>query len=122
RDAVTGIPFDLGQAIDVPGVEDQRLLADRISSRSHSKTAVRVVKMVRGTDRDIVDLPAATPQLVDVSVEPLEFGKEMRVGIVAVEDADGVIGVIRNPEIPTHSLDRSHVAGRHIASSSYQCE
>ena len=80
------------------------------------------MEMVRRTDRHIVDLLAAAAKLVDVTIEPLELGKEMRIRKMAVEDADGVVRIVGNLQIAADSLDRLHVARRDISGSSDQCK
>ena len=83
--------------IDVPGIEHQRLFADRVGIRAQREAAVRVVQIVGRADRDIVDLLAAAAQLVDVAVEPLELDEEVGVREIAVDDADRILRDRRRP-------------------------
>ena len=53
-------------------------------------------------------------------VEPLEFGKEVRVRKMTVENADRVVRIVGDPQIPANRVDRAHVARCHISGSSYQ--
>ena len=55
-DAATGVALDLGQPVDIPGIEHQRLFADRIRARAQREAAMRVVQIVRRADRHVVDL------------------------------------------------------------------
>ena len=81
---------------------------------------MRVVQIVRRADRNIVDLFAAATHLVDVPVEPLEFGKEMRIRKIAVDDADGIVRIEGDLQIAANGLDRLHVARRDVAGGADQ--
>src|SRR5947207_6408639 len=91
------VSFNLRKTIDVPGIENQRLLADRIGAGPQCEAAMRVMEMIRRTDGHIVDLLAAAAKLIDVPVEPLKLGKEMRVRKVNVENSNRIIWVVRDP-------------------------
>src|SRR5579871_3213529 len=110
RNAVTGIMLDFRQAIDIPGIEHQRLLADRISPRPQGETAMRVMKMVGRADRDIVYLLAAPPELVDMPVETLELSKEVRVRKVTIENTDRVVWIVGNSQIAAYRMNSLHMS------------
>ena len=88
-DPVPRVALDLEQAVDVPGVEHQRLFTDRIGTRAQGKTHVRIVQVVGRTDRYVVDVFrfVGSPHLVDMPVEALELGKELRIREMTVDDA-----------------------------------
>src|SRR5581483_573565 len=56
---------------------------------------MRIVEVVRRTDRHVVDAARLRPaaQLFQVAVEPLDLAKESDVERVAVENADGIIRI-----------------------------
>ena len=78
RNLAAGLLLDLRQTIDVPGIEHQRLFADRVRAGAQGEPNMGVVQIVGRADRDVVDSLVAPAQLVDVPVEPLEFGEETR--------------------------------------------
>ena len=43
-----------------------------------------VMKVVRRTDRNVINLFAAAAQLIDVAIEPLKLHEEMRFGKMTV--------------------------------------
>ena len=91
--------LDLEQAVDVPGIEDERLLADRVGAGAQREADMGVVQIIGRADRDIVDRSRLPPaQLVDMAVEALELGEEGAVGEIAVDDADGVAGIERGDQ------------------------
>ena len=47
--------LDLGQAVEIPRIEHQRLLADRVGVRAQREAHMRVVQVVGRADRDVVD-------------------------------------------------------------------
>ena len=49
-DAPAGLALDLGQFVDIAGIEDQRLFADGIHARAKREPAMRVVQIVRRAD------------------------------------------------------------------------
>src|SRR6516162_8943808 len=78
---------------------------------------MRVVKMVWRADRDIIDLLATPPQFVDVPIEPLELGEEMRIRKMAVKNADRVVRIVSDLEIAPDGTDCLHMARCDIARS-----
>ena len=81
-----------------------------------------VVQIVGRADADVVDAFVAAPQLVDVPIEPLELREEMRLRKMAVDDADGIIGIEGNPEIAPQGLDGLHVTRGDVAGGADQGE
>ena len=110
----TGVMLDLRQAVDIAGIERQRLFADRVGAGAHRIPAMGIVQMVRRADRGIIDFLAAAAKLIDVAIEFLEPDEELRVGKMAVQNADGVVGVIGDNEISARFRDRAHVPGRNV--------
>ena len=99
-----------------------RLLADHVAAGAQAEADMGVVQVVRRADRDIVDALVAAAQLVDMPVEALELGEEMRLREMAVDDPDGIVRVEGDLEIAAHGLDGLHMARRDIAGGTDQCE
>ena len=57
-----GLLFQLLQAVEVPGVDDERLLADRVGADAQRQPHVRVVQIVRRADRHVVDALRSGPR------------------------------------------------------------
>ena len=83
------------QRVQVPGADHQWLLTDRVRVNPQRKPHVRVVEVVGGTDRDVVDaILRGLPSLFfQVPIEALDLREEARVAKVLVEHADGVVGI-----------------------------
>ena len=76
---------------------------------------MRVVHIVWRADRNVVDLLTAPPQLVDVSIEPLELDEEVRFRKMAVDHADRVVRIKGDLQVAADRLDGLHVPRRHIS-------
>ena len=111
-DACARLCLDLLQTVDVPGIEDQRLFTDGIGAVAQGEPDVGVVQVVGRADADVVDGRAFAAELVDVAVEALGLGEEIRGREVAVDDADAVVGVERGDQLVAGVFDGAHVARR----------
>jgi len=91
-DPLPRFPFQFGEGIQVPGVEDERFFANRIGTDAKCKSHVGIVKIVGRADADIVNaLVASLPaQLFSMPVESLKLSEEGYVEEIAVHDADGI--------------------------------
>src|SRR5690606_16429639 len=67
----------------------------------------------------LVGMIAAT-QLVEVAIETLELGKEVGIGIIAVDHADRVVLVQRRHQLVAGGLDGLHVTRSDVACRAYQ--
>src|ERR1700722_16538207 len=96
-DASVCLLLDLGERIEVPGVDDQRLLAHDVGANAQSETAMSVVQVVRRADRQPVETLALRPPpaLLEVPVEAFRLSEEMDVKSVLVEKANGVLRITR---------------------------
>ena len=112
----------LGQAVDVPGVQHQGLLADRIGAGPQREAAVGIVQVVGRADADVVERPALPAQQVQVPVEALELGEEGGVGKIGIDDPHRIAGVERGPQRSAGVADRLHVPPRDIAGRPDQAE
>ena len=99
-DPAAGFLLQLLQRIEVPRVDDQRLLADRIGADAQRQPDVGIVQVVRRADAEVVHARRlrAAAQLLEVPIEPLELGEEPDVERVAIEDADRVVRIDRGDE------------------------
>ena len=111
--APAGLEFELLQRVQVPRVDDQRLLADRVGARAQRQADVRVVQIVGRTDADEVDPLrfGASFELLEMPVEPLDFGEEAHVEGVLVQDADRVMRIRRRDEAIAGVLDGLEMSG-----------
>jgi len=127
EDIVDPLPrflFQLGEGIEVPGAQNERLLADRIRADAEGEPHMRVVKIIGGADADEVyaRILALSPQLFRVPVEPLEFGEESHIEEIAVHDSDG-IGFVQGGDEPVPGIpDGPHVARGDVAGRADQCK
>src|SRR5690606_30950062 len=121
-DLAAGVLLQLDQAIDVPWVQHERLLADGIRAGTQGKTHVRVMQVVGRADGHIVHLVrvVTATQLVEVAIETLELGKEVGIGIIAVDHADRVVLVQRRHQLVAGGLDGLHVTRSDVSSRAYQ--
>ena len=111
EDPPSGLPLQLRQGVQVPGIQHQRLLADRVGPDPEREADVRVVQVVWRADRHAVDalgLPLA-PLLLHEPVEALELLEVAHVVEVAVEDAHRVVRVERRNEAIPGVPDRLQV-------------
>ena len=115
EDALACVGLQSCKAIDVPGIEHQRLLADGVPMRAEREANMRIVQVVRRADADIVNLLAAPPDEIDVAVEALELGEEARFGEKAIDHADRIGRVERGSERASRLFDGSEMTGRDIA-------
>ena len=77
EDPAAGFPLQLLQRIEVPRIDHQRLLADRIGADAQRQPDVRVVQVVRRADAQVVHARSrgAAAQLFEMPIEPLESVK-----------------------------------------------
>jgi hypothetical protein len=117
-----GVFFHGQKAVDVPGVEHQGLFADGVRVGAESKADVSVMQVIGGADGYVITaLPAVgPPQLVDVAVEALEFGKKMGLREIGVDDAHGIAAVKCGHQLISGILNCFHVARGNEARSSDQ--
>ncbi len=80
------------------------------------------MKIVRRTYRDVVHTALLATQFINVTIETLEFGKEMRVRKIRVNDSDGIFGIDSGYDLASDFLDCLHVARSDIAGRPDQCE
>ena len=75
------------QGIQIPGIDHQGFLADRIRANPQSHPAMSIMQVIRGADRKHMDTfffrPAA--QFFQVPVESFEFGEEAGIKTVLVQ-------------------------------------
>lgn len=123
-DPLPRFPFQLGEGVEVPGVEDERFFADCIGADAQGKSHMCIVQVVGRADAGVVDaLVASLPaQLFGMPVEPLKLGEEGNVVKETVHDADR-IGFVQCGNQPVSGIpDGFHVARRNVAGRTNQSE
>src|SRR5690554_3407273 len=89
----TSVLFDIDQAVDIPGVQHERLFTDIIGTGMQGEAVVAVGQVVGRADRHVIDSLATigSTELVYVAVETFEFGEEISIREVAVDDAYRIV-------------------------------
>ncbi|SRR5581483_2696280 len=85
---------------------------------------MRIVEVVRRTDRHVVDAARLRPaaQLFQVAVEPLDLAKESDVERVAVENADGIIRIGGRNDHVLRVADRYQMPRSNESAGADQCK
>src|SRR5262245_5462644 len=104
------------ESVQIPRIEYERLLADRIGARSQCKATMRVMEVIGGTNRNHIDFLSDPSHLVDVAIEPLELDEEACIRKIAIENADRIVWVEGNLQLAPHSFDSTHMPWCNIAS------
>src|SRR5688572_7699584 len=97
------LTFELLQRIEIPRVDHNRLLANRVRARAQRQADVRVVQVVRRADADVVHalLFRGPPQLLAMAIETLDLGEEPYAERITIEQPDGVGRIRRgDPTMP----------------------
>ena len=116
-DAASGFLLELLQAIEVPRIDHQRLLAERVGADAQRHAHVRIVQVVRrahAQEMHALGLGAAL-ELFEMAIEPLEFGEEPDIECVAIEHADRVVRIDRGDEAVAGVVNGLEVARGHEA-------
>ena len=123
-DAPPGFPLELLQGVQVPRVDHERFLADRIGADAKRQPDVRVMEIIRRADADVVHAigVGAAAQLLEMPIEALDLGEKPDVEGVGVENADGVVRIDRGHQAMTGVLDGLQVARRDVAGGAGQRE
>ena len=83
-----------------------------------------VVQVIRSAEGEVIDGPIGAPatQLRNVTVEPLDLGKEGRLRKVRVDNADRVVGVHGGHEAVARVLNGSQVSWGNISGQAGECK
>ncbi len=121
-DSATCHLFHFLQGIDVPGIEDEGLLTDRVSPHAQGKADMGVVQIVGRADRDVINALsfALAPQFFNVPVESLEFRKEVGIGKIAIQDTYGIRAIQCSDQDIAGIVDRLEMAGGDVTGYSRQ--
>src|SRR5690554_84197 len=116
--------FDIDQAVDVPGVQYQRLFTDGIGACTEREAHVAVVQVVGRANRNVIHSVTVigAAQLIDMPVEALKFREKVRFREMAVDNAHGIVFVHGGNQVVTSVFDRFHVARCDVTGSTDQCE
>ena len=74
-----------------------------------------IVQVIGAADRKIVNGCSVTPQLFTMPVEAFELGKEIRIGEVFIEYANGVMCIQGGKELVARGFNGFQVKGSNIA-------
>src|SRR5687768_2125818 len=115
-DAAAGFALDLLQGIEIPRIDDQGVLADRIGADTEREPDVRIVEMIRRTDGDVVNplFRLTTPQLLEMAIESFNLVEEPHVEREPIEDADSVMRVGGSDQTIAGVLDRLQMTRRDV--------
>src|SRR5574341_225116 len=91
----TALGLELLKGVDVPRVEHDRFLADRIGTDAQREATVCVVEKIGRADREVMHARVGVrpSELLEVAIESLKLLEKARVGEKAVENADRVAGI-----------------------------
>src|SRR5690606_19251047 len=78
--------FNFFQGIHIPWIQYERFFTNRVSAVTKCKPDVRVVKVIRCTNANIINPRSLPSQLVQMAVETLELGKKVCVRKVGIEN------------------------------------
>src|SRR5690554_4408179 len=116
--------FDIDQAINVPGVQYQRLFTNGIGACTQGKAHVAVVQVVGRANRNVIHSVTVigAAQLIDMPVEALKFREKVRFREIAIDNANGIVLVHGGNQVVTSVFDRFHMARCDVTGSADQCE
>ncbi len=85
---------------------------------------MRIVQVVRRADADVVCalFRRSSLDLLKVAVETLHLSKELRIKKVAIQHADGIIGIAGRNQPIARVANRPHVPGSNKPCGPHQCE
>ena len=112
---MTSVLLYVRKPVDVPRIEHQRLFADGLGAGSQREANMRIMQIIRRTDTDIVHVLTLSAAEVDVAVKSFEFGKEARLGKIAVDNTDRVGRINCSAQIATAVPDRAQMTRRNEA-------
>src|SRR5439155_8883479 len=80
-DGAPSLELEILEAVKVPRIDDDGLLADDMSADPQREADVRVVQIVRRADADVVDAIRfrSAAQLLEMAIESLDLGEEPHV-------------------------------------------
>src|SRR5688572_17130925 len=113
-DAIPRLGFQLLQAVEVPGIDHQRLFADCISANAQGEAHVGVVQVVGRANGEVLHAIGLrpTPQLLEMPIESLEFSEEPDVESEPIQQADRVMRVDGGHQPVASIGDRLEMAWR----------
>ncbi len=111
--AAAGFRLQFGQWIEIPGIDDQRFLADRVGFLPKRHTNVRVVEVVGRADTHVMNtlVFALEAALLQKSLKTFRLGEKARIRKVAVQEANRVVWVYGGKEGITGVTDRFEMFG-----------
>ena len=119
---VAGHFFLLDQGLEIPGVQDDGLLADDVRPKAKAVADESVVGIVGGADGEPVDLVGRPLDFAAETVELLLFREEGTIRERGVQTAHAVKPVIGGDQVVPGVRDCFQVAGRDVSGGADQCE
>src|SRR5690606_14659018 len=109
-----------GERIQIPGIEYERLLADRGGSEAQGQTDMGVVQMIGRADAEVIDplFVFFVSEALQVPIEAFELREERGFGEVAVDDADRIMRIHRRHEPVARVADRLEMPGGDVTGES----
>ena len=110
------------QSVDVPWIQHHGFFANNVAAKTQAVAGVGVVQVVGGAHRHKVQFGGGLLKFGVVTVEKFLFGKESRIGEIAVHDAHAVETVVGRKQVVTRVFYGFQVARGNVSTNTYYCE
>src|SRR5258706_5753848 len=110
--------FNFCQCIHISGIQDERFFTNWIGLLAQGKTDVRIVKVVRRTNTNIIDFSTIPSEFVDMPVKAFELSKKVGLWKMGINDPHTVKFVECGYQGIARLLDRLHVTGGNVSGRS----
>ena len=119
-DGSPGLVLELLERIEIPRVDDQRLLANRVRAGAQGHPDMRIVEVIGCADADVVDalLRRSTAQFLEMAIESLDLVEEAHFEREPIEYADRIVRVRGGDQAIAGVMDRLQMARGNIAAYS----
>src|SRR5260221_9635348 len=107
--------FNFCQGIHVPGIQNERFFTNCIGLLTQGKTDVRIVKVVWGTNANIIDLSTIPSEFVDMPVKSFKLRKKVGLWKMGINDPHTVKFVECRYQGVARVLDRLHVTRSNVS-------
>ena len=119
-DGSTGLAFELLERVEIPRVDHQGLLANRVGAGAQGHPHVGIMEVIRRADADVVDpvLGRSAPELLQMPIEALDLIEEAHFERKPIEHANRIVRVRGSDQAIAGVMDRLQMARRNIAAYS----
>src|SRR5260221_6866129 len=107
--------FNFCQGIHIPGIQNERFFTNGIGLLTQGKTDVRIVKVVWGTNANIIDLGTIPSEFVDMPVKSFKLRKKVGLWKMGINDPHTVKFVECRYQGVARVLDRLHVTRSNVS-------